>query len=573
MPKSNYFIADYETTTDENDCRVWGYGIYNIFTDEYNIDHTQTQFFNIIENTIPDKSKIYFHNLKFDGEFCINWLFENGYKHTDERALNNNEFTTLITDTGQFYTIKFKHDDKTITFIDSYKILPFSVADMSKAFGIETTKGEIDYKKHRPIGYQMTDEERDYLLRDLKIPALAMREMIEDGFTKLTASSNAFNDLKEVMGKDKFNYWFPVLTEEFDKRVRKSYKGGWTYLKDKFRETMVGKGIVLDVNSLYPYVMREKMLPYGKPKRFKGEYKVDENYPLYIVTLNCHFDIKDKHLPTLQLKNNLAFIPTQYLTTSGEEEVTLTLTNVDLKLFLDHYHVTDIEYFGGYKFKASNEIFKEFVDKWTKQKIEAEKSGNKGKRTQAKLNMNSAYGKFALSILMRNKIPYYEDGYVLYKNSKQQQRDPIFVAVASFITSYARDITIRASQENYDRFIYSDTDSIHLTGTEIPNNIHIDQYKLGAWKIEYTFTRGKYLRAKSYAEEIMVNHPMCENCDKDCKHLIPKLIIACAGLPKKARGGITIENFKIGLELKGKLKHTRVKGGVILKETTFKIRC
>ena len=35
---------------------------------------------------------------------------------------------------------------------------------------------------------------------------------------------------------------------------------------------------------------------------------------------------------------------------------------------------------------------------------------------------------------------------------------------------YARNVTIRTAQKLHDRIIYCDTDSIHLIGTEIPNN-------------------------------------------------------------------------------------------------------
>ena len=50
----------------------------------------------------------------------------------------------------------------------------------------------------------------------------------------------------------------------------------------------------------------------------------------------------------------------------------------------------------------------------------------------------------------------------------------------------------------YDRYIYSDTDSLHLMGTDIPENIEVNSTKLGAWKLEHEFTRGRYIKAKTY---------------------------------------------------------------------------
>ena len=68
------FVADFETTTDKNDCRVWAFAICEVG----NIDNI------IIGNNIDDfmnfckkrgNHKIFFHNLKFDVQFIISWLF------------------------------------------------------------------------------------------------------------------------------------------------------------------------------------------------------------------------------------------------------------------------------------------------------------------------------------------------------------------------------------------------------------------------------------------------------------------------------------------------------------------
>ena len=51
--------------------------------------------------------KVYFHNLKFDGEFIIYWLLHNGFEHReDSEDLDKDTFSTLISDMGQFYSIE-----------------------------------------------------------------------------------------------------------------------------------------------------------------------------------------------------------------------------------------------------------------------------------------------------------------------------------------------------------------------------------------------------------------------------------------------------------------------------------
>ena len=77
----------------------------------------------------------------------------------------------------------------------------------------------------------------------------------------------------------------------------------------------------------------------------------------------------------------------------------------------------------------------------------------------------------------------------------------IYLPMATFITSYAKCYLVRAINQNYDRFMYCDTDSIHLFGNEVANGIEVDSKKYGAWDNEMDFTDFKYLSPKRYAEK------------------------------------------------------------------------
>ena len=67
------FSADFETITDENDCRVWAWGICDIPYTFANFGNSIDSFFEHLK-TLKENSKIYFHNLKFDGSFILNYL-------------------------------------------------------------------------------------------------------------------------------------------------------------------------------------------------------------------------------------------------------------------------------------------------------------------------------------------------------------------------------------------------------------------------------------------------------------------------------------------------------------------
>ena len=556
MAKSNLnktYTADFETTTDPLDLRVWVWGLYNLETEKFNYNKDLDSFFNYMKYKVEDGAVIYFHNLKFDGEFLFYWLFENGFEWTDERKIHHKQFTTLISNMGVFYSIRFKWDDKVITILDSLKLIPFKVSQMPKAFNLESTKGEIDYHKHRPVGYEADELELDYLKRDVKIPADALHYFFDQSLDKMTVASNALTDYKTIITTKKFKRLFPFLPQ--DEIFRKSYKGGVVLVNPKFQNMDIGEGLTFDVNSLYPYVMYSQKLPYGEPIYQEGKVVHDKFYDVSIQRLVCNFEIKKDHLPTIQIKNNFRFKTTEYLTSSDGLDVPLTLTSVDLELFFKHYEVTNIQYIEGWKFRSTDTLFTEYIDKWVGVKNQSTLTGNMGLRTIAKLMLNSLYGKFGLNPKVQSKIPFYDSNeLVKYRLGEQESRPPIYVPIAAFITSYARQITMTAAQDNYDRFLYCDTDSIHLIGTEVPKDLWIDQIELGAWKLEGTFTRARFLRAKSYVEEVD-----------------GVLDIKCAGLPDQCKDGITYDNFKNGLVVHGKLQQKRAKGGVYLKDIDFTI--
>ena len=566
------YTADFETATwNEFETWVWAWAVCEIGNEENIIIENNIESF--IEFCKNQRNAVfYFHNLKFDSEFIMYYLLTNGYTHiTDRKEAKDKTFTTLISDSGSFYqlTIYFKKEDKKVikaTFIDSLKIIPFKVSEIAKAFGLQEQKLEIDYNTERGKNHLLTPEEKDYIKNDVVIVAKALNVLFGEGLEKMTQGSNALHDFQKLLTKRTYKHYFPELDIELDSEIRKSYKGGFTYLNPIYKEVDVGSGVVLDINSLYPSVMRFQKLPYDEPVYYVGKYQEDKVYDLYIQKIRCSFKLKENKLPTIQIKNRFEFKETEYLITSNDEIVTLTLTSIDLKLFFEQYDVTDLTFEEGWKFKSINGIFDTYIDKWVERKIKASKEGNKGQRTLSKLMLNALYGKFATSLKAQSKIPYIENGVVHYRLGEMETKKGLYIPIGAFITAYAREKTIRTSQaiKDYslktygkDLYIYSDTDSIHclLSIEELKKFCDIDDYELGKWKHESTFTRARFIRSKCYIEEI----------DDELK-------ITCAGLPPTCYKFVNWKNFKTGFKCKGKLTFTHIKGGVLLKETEFTIK-
>ncbi|WAX11802.1 DNA polymerase [Clostridium phage CI461P1] len=573
------YTADFETTTDPETAHVWSWESCVVGDPDNFCRGIDIESF--IEYCSLEDRVIYFHNLKFDSSYILSYLLTHGYNWSNKRALNKHEFSTLISNMGQFYSVTVCFGDTTTTFYDSLKLIRLSVEQIAKAYGLTFRKLEIDYDTPRPEGYIPTDEEWEYQHADVAIMSQALHILFTEGLTKITQGSNALWDYKEIVGKKNFKRWFPVLPPEIDAFCRKSYKGGATQVHKIFANQEIGCGITLDVNSMYPWAMYEMFLPFGEPIYYTGRYRQDKLYPLYIQKLACNFELKEGYIPTIQLKGSGLFRGTDFLESSDGNIVELTLTSVDLELFLDHYNVYNVSWISGYKFMQSKNMFTEYIDKWYAIKAQATKDGNKGLRQIAKDMMNSLSGKFGLRPEVQEKIPYYDEK-LRFKVGEVEQRDSIYVPVVSFITSYGRDKALRSAQKNYDRFIYMDTDSLHLVGTELPDNLDIDSTKLGWWDLEKTWVRGYFIRAKTYIEEESVSRETMESMIQEEKAEpwqfydvdgdLRILNITCAGMPKNCYRHVTYENFRPTNWFDGKLMPVMSKNGITLVKKVFTIQ-
>mgnify|MGYP002521288658 CR=1 FL=1 len=571
----DFLMADFETSTQEwyekdGYARVWLWGLYDPYNDTFNYGIDLDSF---MENTLVFyKNKtpiIYFHNLKFDGSYIVNWLFRNGFAF-DKDLSKAQTFTTAISDMGLWYYIDVciyvkGKTKRTIRFQDSLKKIPLSVREMSSAFNLEYSKGDLDYAKYRPIGYKPNKDELSYLYRDCKIPALALLQLEAEGFTKMTCASDSFyhwklslqsNNAKARHLKPDVNYrrFFPELSLEVDDYIRKAYRGGWTYVNPRYQDKILYNLQVWDINSMYPSKMRNKYLPVGEPTFFTGKPQPTK-YQCYICRVLISFEIKKDHLPCIQVKNSWCFNPTEYITSSNNCEIELYLTNIDLNLIFKQYDVKSIKYLDGYYFRKSKGYFTNFID----ENMEIKEHSTGGRRFVAKRRMNSVYGKTGTAPRKREKIPYLdEDGVLRFSLGEEEIDKPQSTAIAVFVTSHARRDIIVDAQNNYENFVYCDTDSLHMLKNKDGTNpnLPIHQTHIGYYKKEQDVYKAIFLRSKTYIEQDYNNNTE----------------IKCAGASPEVKKNMSFDNFKVGGTYTGKLAPKQVKGGCILFNTTFTIK-
>ena len=552
MSKEEWYVADFETTSykfylETGFTRVWLYAICDKDANIVNIGYSIEDFISYLRKLVG--KTIYFHNLKFDGEFIISHLLEIGFEYTDDLPHVTKGFSTLIGEMGEFYTIDIKFSSgRNVHLHDSLKLLPFKVSKIAKDFGLPILKLDLDYED-----YSITPKAIEYISHDVRIVAMALKQIKEEGMLKMTTASCAYSQYTGMISKDAYNNCFPLLEDDFLNEWRNAYRGGRTQVNPYYQEKILHNVRRYDINSMYPSIMHNEELPYGHP--IKCEAPGYYNFELY--KINIAFTLKEGHLPTLLKKASVyALDDSYYVETEGVE--TLWVSNIDFELLERHYNIYYLEFIEIYGFRTTTLLFKGYVNKWY-----ARKSKDYGaKKVVDKLMLNSLYGKFGSKNSGYHKIPYLnEEGVVKYKHSEVEEMKKYYLPIAIAITSYAHkyidDGIIRAGIEN---FVYCDTDSVHTLGT-LPEDM-VDNKELGKFKLEGIESKSKYIRQKTYVYK-----------EKD------EIVITCAGMSQDMKDNVIAQHgdkifdiFKRGFITGGKLLPKRVKGGVVLYETTFNIK-
>lgn len=599
-----YYVCDFETTVYKGQqyTEVWAAAVVELNTEDVVILHSIQDFlgyiFSLNVNIVG-----YFHNLKFDGNFIIDWLLRNDYKwnRVAEGKMKTNEFKCAISDRGAWYTITIKKGQTVIEFRDSLKLLPFSVKRIGKSFKTAHKKLDMEYEGFRYAGCEITEKEKEYIANDVLVVKEALEIMFERGHQKLTIGSCCLEEFKSTYDKTDFKNFFPNLTEieidpdlygesNADAYIRHSYRGGYCYLVKGKENKIYDNGWTADINSSYSSNMSSESgnyYPVGKPMFWKGDIPKEADNKYYFVRIRCRFNIKEGMLPTVQIKGTLLYNGTDYLTTSDyydyqsgtykryymkqgvkhDSYVTMTMTCVDYELFLKHYNPIDLEVLDGCYFMKAIGLFDEYMYKYK----EIKENSVGAERELAKLYLNNLYGKFAANDSSSYKVPYINSKNVLgFEIVEEHEKKPGFIAVGSAITSYARRFVINAAQANFhgvdkDGFIYCDTDSIHCSGKpEEVKGIRIHPTSFCAWKLESYWDKAVFVRQKTYMEH--VTHVNGEEVE-------PFYNIRCAGMSEDAKQEFLdkydITDFKEGLKLNEGLKPVRIPGGIVLEKKGY----
>ncbi|KAJ3780136.1 B type DNA polymerase [Lentinula aff. detonsa] len=395
--------------------------------------------FNNDEELLIAAIKTLFKRNNFDSIFLLKILSKISLRIVP--IINDNDLIDLTVKFSDKYNIKFK---------DSYLLLPSSLRKLAINFNVEEKEETIKYCNNDVIEFNLK------IFSETRINAIKYP----------TLSSLAFAIYRSNFMKD-----------EYEIKKIYGYYGGAVdvYIHKSDINQLVYR---YDVNSLYPYVMKNFYMPTGNPQYFEGDIYLIKNKPFGFFEVEVE---SPKYL---------------------EHPILLFKTIAPLGKWKGVYFSEEIENAKkyGYKFKVLREIFMEYVDKFYDLKCNANK--NDPIYIIAKLLLNSLYGKFGMSpykdkhdIIDNKNLYKFVEKYI--ECDEDFSNNPnVNIAIAAAITGYARIFMSKFKNSNNFSLFYSDTDCIDI---DKPLNKELIGTEIGNMKLEHVFTNIIYLAPKVYS--------------------------------------------------------------------------
>lgn len=431
LPDLSFGVMDIETYNNEEDSEAYVYSIgyyihqekvENLFYIDKDLDSSKLVHacFDALMNSKYYKRQFYIHNLGgFDAYFIIKSLAEYNIKVLEPSNENLYVFENLNRD-DSFLKLTVKRvingKMKAVVICDSYALLPSSLDNIGKNYGLENKKIDFPYEFVRkntlfykgvtPLDYfkkdkdsiiltqdwNLKEETLKYLSIDLKTLHEALR-IVGRKFHKLfdqqiTKSLTIAGLSMKIFMKDHYdvqNSPLPLIKNKtIFSYIYEGYHGGRTEVFNPYGENLY----YYDVNSLYPSECLNTLCgTIGEYVNFVEPINgvKSDMFGFYYCKINTHGSpIKSLGLlPKKTESGDLLYPLGEWYGTYFSEE---------LKFAQEQGY--EIEVYNGYSFNKVDNVFSSFIN--TLNEIKS-KTKDKNERNVAKLTMNSNIGRYGMA--------------------------------------------------------------------------------------------------------------------------------------------------------------------------------
>lgn len=421
-------------------------------------------------------------NVVFDFTVVKGWehLRREGYKL---KFFHNNGISAIVT---------VKKKSRTIVFLDSMNWFPESLAKTGERLGIPKMKIDFDTCT--------TQELSVYCKNDTLIELENFRVFIKF-LTDNMVGSLRYTRASTAMAAYLFrHYHIPIYIHNNAEAItmeREAYKGGRCecfVIGDLTGQTFY----VVDVNSLYPYVMRKHTYPHKwhKLSHRPSVKKLGKMLDSHAVVASVRIETDE---PVYAVKSGRTIFPVGTFDT--------TLCTPEIKYAIDHNHIVKV--YDVVEYEREN-IFSSYVSTMYDLRSQCKADKNRAYEQLVKYLMNSLYGKFGQKAedwvrigaapgepdreeMILHKPPRrptrlrYLLGEV-FELKRYSEAFNSFPAIAAHVTAYARlylwELMQVCGKGNY---VYCDTDSLMVTDVGMDNlSAYLSPTELGKLKLERT---------------------------------------------------------------------------------------
>lgn len=469
------------------------------------------------ENRQCKNTCIYIYNASFEWSFILPVLIKRGFKAVASIGEDDEYcYSTVSTKSvSSIWTVQIKFGKKSGKFLirDLAKIFGGGLGTVAAAFGLETQKGEIDYRlnrlHYRPTGEDVTQEEKEYCFKDVRIIIDILLEIIrKEDKEFFNVSSMASYSMKKLLKRGypralkpytEYRKDYPVLDQEETEFLRHTVSGGICYCNYRYQFKNIECPVMhVDYHQHYPSQMYYNLFPYGK-----GQYEKGQPHRFGFVQNACHIRISYSGV--------LLHSVVQLIGLDMVSNYELWVWDFEIETMKKCYLNLEIEYIDFYSYKCKFLPFRKYVADNYKKRLQAKAENNTFYILYYKLLNNSCYGKFLEKPHNSFFLNYIrEDGVIDsiveekpledFKNNAKYTYLPL-----STIPARARCKLIEdALKIGYKNVLYFDTDSIFFIKNDETVKIWNDESLfdktdfLGGIALEDEPKRSQFDAAKRY---------------------------------------------------------------------------